>query len=251
MSLTLGHDSEFGLEQDGQILSALDYLVKGEVESGSWFPDNLNAEIAITPVQTLSEFHNKTEILLDSVRSQGFDLVMKPVITYSDDALKNRGAFKSGCEPDYNAYSEQINQAPNFRMLDSAIRSCGAHIHVGAENLDVNNWARWMDVLVALPLLEVEEKSVRRDLYGQGGAVRYKDYGGEYRTLSNVWLDSRAYREFVWEGTHKAVELSRRMNTMDIPDWQHVPMSIADHDLSLAKQTIDRIYLLTGVSNVL
>ena len=245
----LGHDSEFGLSKGGVIHSALSSLDSGEVPEGRWFPDNLNAEIAISPVNTLKEWHHNTVVLLDKVRSQGFDLVMRPVIKYNDRDLSHPQALISGCNPDYNAYAGGVeNEPPSFKTMDG-IRSCGAHVHVGEESIDPGRMSRWMDIYLGLPLLLKEERNTRRQLYGAAGCYRPKPYGTEYRTLSNVWLDSQTLREFVWEGTHRALEAARKGDIDQVEQWQDVVDSINNHDTVLAQQTIDRLYAW-GVTSV-
>lgn len=238
--VTIGHDSEFGLIRNGVITSALSNLYPFESPDGRGFPDNMNAEIAINPVTTLKDFHSKTEGLLSIVKGQGFDLLMDPTIKYPDEALQHPLAYISGCNPDLSAYSQLENEAPDFTKMD-ATRSCGAHIHVGDEGVDPYRLAQWMDAYVALPLLLKEKPSTRRSLYGGAGCLRIKPYGMEYRTLSNVWLDSEELRAFVWENTHKAVEAARAKPFDTVDDWWNVPEAIDTHNLKLATDMINHL----------
>ena len=242
MTITIGHDSEFGLKKGGEIQSALDVLVSCDNKHGRIFPDNMNAEIAINPCETLTEFHENTESLLGLARDMGFELVMEPVIKYPDRCLAHPDAKVSGCNPDMSAYLLEDNVAPDFEGMDGT-RSCGAHVHIGDRTIDPFHWTKWMDALVTLPLLFKEKPSDRRKLYGSAGCLRVKDYGAEYRTLSNVWLDDRGLREFVWEGAHKAAELSKTEQFNSIADWPEIPTAIDNHDLGLAQKVIDRLYI--------
>lgn len=242
MKMTIGHDSEFGLSHGGNIQSALEVLRSEENEHGRIFPDNMNAEIAINPVTTLKDFHAATESLLGLARDQGFDLIMDPIIKYPDRCLDHPEARISGCNPDLSAYRMDNNIPPDFETMDGT-RSCGAHIHTGDNTTDPYNQAMWMDLMVTLPLLKHEKATERRSMYGGAGCIRVKPYGMEYRTLSNVWLDDPALREFVWEATHKAVEVSKREDFQSIVDWPDVPTAIDTHDLELAQRTLDRLYI--------
>lgn len=246
--VTVGHDSEFGLELKGEIVSALDHISREDYPEGSLFPDNLNCEIAITPVTELKDFHLKTESLLNRVRDKGFNLIMEPTIDYPEEALTHPDATKSGCNPDFDAYTMQENIAPDFTATN--IRSCGAHIHAALDGVSPFEWAKWMDLLVAIPLLCVEKESTRRQMYGASGCLRVKPYGGEYRTLSNVWLEDEALREFVWKGTHKAIEMAGSSDFRNIQDWHHIPAAIDEHDTESANRIIDRCYIW-GVQDVL
>ena len=249
MSITIGHDSEFGLRRDGAILSALDHLTPFETLSGRGFPDNMNAEIAINPVKSLKDFHAYTDDLISQVQEQNFDVVLSPTIKYPDEAMQNPLAYISGCNPDFCAYTGMENNAPDFKTMDST-RSAGGHIHVGVEGLNKEEWVMWMDLFVGLPLLSREPLNDRRKLYGGPGAYRDKPYGAEYRTLSNIWIQDPELREFVYEGTMKAVEKAQSSSFRDsVPQWERVPSAIATHDINLASQVIDQAYIF-GVQNV-
>jgi hypothetical protein len=248
--MTIGHDSEFGLLQSGELVSALDVFDEDvfEDENGRYFADNINCEIAINPVTTLGEFHSKTEGLLAHVRSRGFEPVLQPTINYPDTCLTHPMARTAGCNPDMSAYLECVNEAPVFEEMDG-VRSCGGHIHASLDGANPFWWARWMDAFVGLPLMMHEPPNTRRELYGNAGCMRVKPYGAEYRTLSNVWLDRPDLREFVWEGTHKAVEQCKGINPDSIEDWTDIPLAINTNDLELARRTVDRLYLY-GVTSI-
>jgi Phage phiEco32-like COOH.NH2 ligase-type 2 len=243
-ALTYGHDSEYALSQGGVLLSALDVLPSHENEYGRIFPDNMNAEIAINPVTTLKDFHANTEGLLKVSRDMGFDHVYSPSVVYPESCLSNPDAFISGCNPDHDGYTQQENVAPDFEGMDGT-RSCGAHVHASIADLGLCpfSYARWFDIFAALPLLFLEEASNRRSLYGAAGCLRVKEYGVECRTLSNVWIHTEERREFVWEAAHKAVEACGLMDADAVDGWQDVQRAINTHDLGLATQCIDRLYI--------
>jgi hypothetical protein len=236
---TIGHDSEFGLSRGGKIISALNVLERVDMEEGSFFPDNMNCEIAITPVTTLKEFHRKTETLLGAVKDMGFDLLFDPVITYPDKFLDHPEAKIAGCLPDFSAYMMEQNIAPD--LAADGKRSCGAHVHASLDDGNPYWFARWMDMYVALPLLQYESKSDRRAMYGAPGCLRVKPYGGEYRTLSNFWVHRKELRERVWEGTMKAAEKSKDSDPTDVSCWPEVYRAIMTHDLPLAADTMEAL----------
>tara|TARA_R110000851_G_scaffold37319_4_gene96454 strand:+ start:872 stop:1627 length:756 start_codon:yes stop_codon:yes gene_type:complete len=247
--ITIGHDSEFGLTKNNRIISALDVFGSKvyEDENGRAFADNMNCEIAINPVTTLQGFHDKTTNLLQYVTDRGYGQAMLPVIRYDDKYLDHPDARISGCNPDFNAYFMENNNAPDFTDMDGT-RSCGAHVHAQLTSGNPYWFTRWMDALVAVPLLKYEDKSTRRSLYGGAGCLRVKPYGAEYRSLSNVWLGDKARREFVWEMTHKAVVLSETTDPASIEMWEDIPTAIDQHDVDLAQRCIDRLYMYGVVS---
>lgn len=242
----LAHDSEFTLARHGRPISALEVFNEDvhENDSGRWFADNMNVEIATRPVTTLADWHSTTADLIEQVRNhgEGFDLMFEPVVTYPDQYLTHPLARISGCNPDFSAYFMEKNAAPDFAELDGT-RSNGAHVHADLHGGDPYWYARWMDMLIALPFLLHEKPSSRRTLYGKAGCLRVKDYGAEYRTLSNMWINDHAKREFVWEMTHKAAELSRTTDPAQVDDFHEVPQAIDTHDVELAQRCIDRLYI--------
>ena len=246
--ITVGHDSEFALYSGGQVFSALDVLDKKPVqvgESGSYFPDNLNVEIAISPVDNLKDFHQKTEDCLNAVRSLGYSLLDTPTVKYDDRALDHKKAFISGCNTDYCGYRREANESPNFRVMDGT-RSLGGHIHIGDKSVDPFNLSRWMDIFLGLHFVMKEPGNTRRELYGKAGCLRPKPYGMEYRTLSSVWVQQAEDREFVWEGLHKAVEWAKKGDYRDYVsefDWRDIPHAINTGDKQLTSTILDRLYI--------
>lgn len=244
-AITRGHDSEFGLLKDGVLISALDVYDMNveEYPEGRVFADNMNVELAINPVTTLSEFHSHTEALLSRIKDRGFDLHPGPMLEYPASALDHPMARVAGCMPDMSAYTLEQNEPPDFETLDAAVRTTGAHMHAQLDGARPDWYARWMDALVTLPLLIREEPSDRRTMYGAPGCYRPKDYGGEYRTLSSFWVQDPELREYVWTATHKAVELSHTTDPDEVDQWWDIPTAIARHDLTLARSCYDRLYI--------
>lgn len=240
--ITIGHDSEFGLQQAGNIVSALDVLEMHTVDEGSVFPDNMNAEIAITPVTTLKEFHRKTDTLLNILYDLGFTLRVTPIVKYPDSCLQHPKAFESGCNPDMSAYTLQKNISPNLKEF-GAVRSAGGHIHIG-DNICPYNVAKMVDLFVTLPLMLLEGKNDRRKMYGQAGSLRVKSYGVECRSLSNIWVDSPELREFVWDNVMKAIAFSKKNDMSTLESWVDIPTAIDNHDIDLAESIIDRFYFI-------
>jgi hypothetical protein len=243
---TKGHDSEIILARQGLPISALHVMDEQVFEDshGRFFADNMNVEIAINPVETLADWHSYTEALLSQCRDYegGYDLMFKPVVTYDPIYLEHPLARISGCNPDMSAYTMVNNYAPDFEEMDGT-RSLGAHVHATLSGGNPFWYARWMDMLTALPLLFHEEASNRRSLYGGAGCLRVKPYGAEYRTLSNVWVGEPDKREFVWEMTEKAVTLSQTTDPDTVDEWWDVPAAIDNHDLVLAQACMDRLYI--------
>ena len=113
-----------------------------------------------------------------------------------------------GCEPDYNAYTGDLNQPPN---ANTRMRTCAGHIHIGwtegkdpLEQIHFEDCRRITQALdnslyIFSHLWDTDTK--RRQLYGRPGAFRPKPYGVEYRVLSNAWLKDKTLIDFVFAVT--------------------------------------------------
>jgi len=96
------------------------------------------------------------------------------------------------------------------------MRTASGHVHIGWTNGEdirnphhqsrVNAMAQQMDFFLGLPSIFYDEDKERREMYGKAGALRYKPYGGEYRTLSNAWLRSEGRMRFVYRNAIKGMQ---------------------------------------------
>lgn len=209
--LLLGSDPEIFLTRDGKIISAID-LIGGSkekplvVKDGTLQEDNIMAEIGINPTNNVEEFIRRHKSVMA-------ELVVKtraqPLITASEiidkmilTANPNR-AFKFGCDPDFNAYTQEANPNPDPSGL---LRTCAGHIHLGFEAEDKNadgacDLIKHLDVTVGLWSVLVDKDDRRREKYGKAGAFRPKSYGLEYRVPSNFWLQNDSLMKEVFERT--------------------------------------------------
>lgn len=105
-----------------------------------------------------------------------------------------------GCDPDYNAWTMQVNSPP--RPPVPGFRSAAAHVHLSWKNIDGSDptdddrleLVRLADTFAVLPYIpkENEADQKRRQLYGKAGSFRPKPYGIEHRVLSNSWINGRS-----------------------------------------------------------
>ncbi len=105
-----------------------------------------------------------------------------------------------GCAPSTNLYTaaeSKITVNPKKYLK----RSAGGHLHLGANGdanikktlQNVDEMVYMLDIIVGntCVLLDRNPNNVeRRKVYGRAGEFRLKEYGLEYRTLSNFWLQS-------------------------------------------------------------
>ena len=176
-----------------------------EVKNGAVQEDNVTAEININPTASASEFvRNIKEVTeqLQEIIGPDYSLVATPTAEFEPEQLAHPQARVSGCDPDYNVYTNSQNEYPPF--IGDPIRHAGGHIHIGWENpnpIAMSHMVYLMDAMVGLPLLLIDNDRERIKKYGRIGNFRPKPYGIEYRTPSNVWLQDDSIMEWVIHAT--------------------------------------------------
>lgn len=220
----LGCDPELFLADVNGKLKASCGLIGGSKESpqpltalGDGFAvqeDNVAIEFNIPPASTMREFVesiSKTiKVLNDGVNSSyGFILDRRSAAYFPKEELYSEAAKVFGCDPDYNAWTGEVNPKP--KADDETLRSCGGHIHVGYDiaNIEPKVLIKYMDLFLGVPSVIMDEGELRKQLYGKAGAYRPKSYGAEYRTLSNFWVHHPKLIEWAWKQTAVALEKAR------------------------------------------
>jgi hypothetical protein len=154
-------------------------------------------------------------------------IVPLPSAIFDEGELKTKEAKEAGCDPDFNAWTLEVNKAPN--LLRTNLRSCGAHVHVGRVQDDGNDFLddpegkiltiKTMDSIhgiISILLDNSPESSERRKLYGKAGCHRPTTYGIEYRVLSNFWLKSPKLVLLIDSLTQDALRLIREGKAGDL-----------------------------------
>jgi hypothetical protein len=125
-----------------------------------------------------------------------------------------------GCDPDYNAWRMDINNAPDPSV---GFRSGAGHVAIGwGGSFTIDDdflqvcgaFARMQDAINGTASLLYDQDTRRRELYGKAGAFRPKHFGVEYRTLSNSWVKSKRLAEYVATRSFQAARFL--MNGIDI-----------------------------------
>lgn len=60
-------------------------------------------------------------------------------------------------------------------------------------------------MFLGVPSIVLDDDKERRSLYGSAGSFRFKEYGIEYRTLSNFWLKNKDFMSWVFDQTQLAI----------------------------------------------
>lgn len=221
-SITVGADPEIMLfDKVKQRMSAVIGHLGGTkneprvVERGAVQEDNVMAEYNIDAASTAEEFslnHEVVQGVLQKLLPEHLVLTRAASHEFTMDELKSFGneAFVMGCEPDYNPYIFMNNQPPV--PTATGLRTAGGHVHIGYHqpNEDTSILiARACDYVMGLQSVLEDKDERRKELYGSAGAMRFKPYGMEYRTLSNYWVFDDAMRRTIFERAQQAVKLVR------------------------------------------
>lgn len=178
--------------------------------------DNVAVEFNIAPSQDSKTFvesiHAALALIEAEAKHMQLNLAIVASATFDKDQLDNPKAKEFGCDEDMNVWTLRINPRPKAANKD--LRSSGGHIHVAYQK-DRIGIGRAMDLFAGVPSIMFDLDRDRRQLYGQAGCIRQKDYGIEYRTLSNFWLKSKELTELIFNQTVQAVEfIDKRMEIM-------------------------------------
>jgi len=174
--------------------------------------DNVAAEFNSPPCLDAASFISAIDAnlkYLESIAAQHGCTLAEGIASgrFEIDQLRDPAAFIFGCEPDFNAWTGEVNLPPMDG--DPFFRSCGGHVHVGFEGIDPNQVVRAMDLFIGVPSVFLDKDTERKRLYGKAGACRYKPYGVEYRTASNWWIWEAKNRKWMWDRTLMALEYAR------------------------------------------
>lgn len=233
--LLIACDPELFVKKDGKISSiagVLGYGKMNKLDTGKGVrlqEDNVLLEFDIDPCKTERQFDELVNdallICKDVAGDHGFELAMgvsSHNYTPAEVELFPTSAKEFGCSSDINVLTTRINPVPVPRK---GLRTAGGHVHVGfidhmgleSEHCKVEKRQEvgiLCDYLLGLPSLMEDDNDLRRSLYGKAGAIRNKEYGIEYRTLSNYWLEK--HRKDIFQRTTKVVDLVKGGHAKEI-----------------------------------
>lgn len=214
--LQIGTDCEFFVKDEEHNISSAIGLIGGSkedpliVSGGNLQEDNVLAEMATNPVRTLDEWllciQDVRGDLEDKIKpftlecQSSYVYTKEQLMSYPDEALI------LGCTPDFNVYKGKNNPSPNPKQ---GLRTAAGHVHfsyVRPNNSATISIVKALDYTLGLWSVITDDDKERRKLYGKAGCVRFKDYGGEYRTLGNFWLRNTIRQTFVYNITKMCVE---------------------------------------------
>lgn len=257
-NIMLGCDPEaFLVDVHGQLKSSIG-LIGGSKEMprplfslGDGFAvqeDNVALEFNIPPAEGRSQYIERIQRTLNFLTSMvkegsGLTISQLSAASFPESELQDPAALVFGCDPDYNAWTLDVNPKPSAE--DKNLRSCGGHVHVG---YDVSNGpsptevVRMMDLHLGVPSVLMDKGDLRKNLYGKAGAHRLKPYGVEYRTLSNFWIFSEKTIGWVWDNTARSIDAADKYSLTG-EDSELVQRAINTNDRGLAETLVNRFKL--------
>lgn len=223
--MRLGSDPEvFLIDPKGKHISSL-----GFINADKWNPmqipdmpkgftlqeDNVSLEYGIPPAATADEFVQHIQLVmarsLEYLPKLSFSKLS--CVVFDKDQMDDPRAHIFGCEADYDAWGDtspdpvtgeprHVNKKPV--PPHEFMRSAGGHIHVETKENPVEV-IQAMDLFLGVPSVLMDKGTERRKMYGKAGAHRVKEYGVEYRTLSNFWIFDEKLIRWAWKQTERAL----------------------------------------------
>lgn len=222
---TFGCDPEvFLVNGDGELQSGYGIIpgTKQEpfpVEKGAIQLDGMAAEINIDVAESFEDWNGNIVAVLKQLKAmlpKGWGLRFLPAARFSQQVMDAQPdtAKALGCDPDYCAWTGQVNPTPDS-SVDPLLRTGAGHVHLGwtkdmpfSDTLHLSHCfdlVKQLDWFLGTWSVVKDPDVTRRSLYGKAGACRPKPYGVEYRVLSNWWLQDKETRLHVWNRMQAAV----------------------------------------------
>lgn len=213
--------------------------------------DNVAAEFGIPPVTDKEAFFNHIMKSLEYIQSrvpEELCTVVTPAGIFHDRFLQTENARTFGCEPDFCVWTQTVNEKPcainpetGEEIISPNLRSAGGHIHIGHEagsnNQQLNELlVKAMDLYVGVPSVLQEPDNDRKKLYGKAGCFRFKEYGVEYRTISNYYAGDKRLTDWVFEATQRAIDAVN--NDFPINDYGDRIMDAINNNNKVVAQTL-------------
>jgi hypothetical protein len=210
--------------------------------------DNVAMEFNIPPASGAEEYVSHIKSTLDFLSGviknrYGFQIINESAASFPESELQSDAALNFGCDPDYNVWTGKKNPRPEAE--DKTLRSCGGHIHIGLEDVNTVNadqLGKAMDMHLGIGSVLMDKGDKRKLLYGKAGAVRYKPYGLEYRTLSNFWIFDDRLIEWVWRNTERAISAVEAQFPFD-EYRDSIVNTINNNDKRLAQEMVSKFGL--------
>lgn len=186
--------------------------------------DNVMLEYNVPPAKTKGQFVSNIMVmnnyLTQMLGRKGLFADICSSMEFTKKQLDHPQAQEMGCEPDWDVWSRMVNPSPKENDLMKTVRTSGGHLHISfsVDGKPMTNseqdgiylkepLIKALDLTLGLPSFTFDRDTRRRQLYGKHGAFRNKDYGIEYRTLSNFWTKTPELVAWAFDGVTTAFRL--------------------------------------------
>lgn len=203
--------------------------------------DNVMAEFNIPPAIDSESFSSDIQFVLDYLNKntpENVEVLIEPSAYLNEKYLDTPQAKQFGCEPDFNVWLRDVNEAPSS---SNTLRTCGGHIHIGYENQSMEvseELIKFMDLYLGVPSILMDTDTRRREMYGKAGCFRFKSYGVEYRTLSNFWIKSDDLRKWAFTNTMRVVAAVNNKECISDELRDKIIKCINEQDKTLATELV-------------
>lgn len=207
-----------------------------------------NTPAAATREEFVANMLNMKQYLRELMGKKGFKLEIVPSMVFKPEQLAHPQAQEIGCEPDFDVWNRKVNQSPKENPLMQTARCAGGHIHVSftindkpleEENMLLREpLVKAMDLTLKLPSLVMDKDTIRPQLYGRAGAFRPKNYGIEYRGLSNFWTRSDKLVGWAFDGVTEAITQVNAGSGFVNEFGHHIQKAINTNDIGLARELL-------------
>lgn len=219
MGSKVGCDLEYALRApDGRFMPAGVLPIMGRKGSPEPMPtggveiDCCAVELTVEPSDNEDGFTTNILRHLNAVKERysGMGtLETIPSYKFNKDLLERiRHANEMGCSPDNCVWTGKQNRRPRS---NDGLRTFGGHIHIEDGTPDT---IRACDLTLGMWSVVHDRDNERRKLYGKAGAFRFKDYGVEYRVLSNFWCGDENNIRKAFKLVQKARDIQKDIKTL-------------------------------------
>lgn len=255
-NITIGTDPEFFIQnKDGKLISSIG-IITGTKDIpnrlkhlGAGFAiqcDNVLGEFNVPHGYTAKEVANNIAIMKAYItgflESRDLHPVYAASAVYDDDQIQSDEAKEFGCSPDYNAWTNGVNQKPEGTSTN--LRSAGCHFHCGYDNKSAKrsrDLIKALDVFVGVPSVIIDTDTKRRSLYGKAGCFRHTMFGCEYRTPSGFFLSDPKLTEWSFNQIFEAINYLNEFGIDEInKDGEWIVETINSGNIDEAKKIVSK-----------
>jgi hypothetical protein len=267
--VNFGCDPELFFKQNGKIIGSEKVLSKNGLEQLSNVVED-GIQVEIHPSSTSCReilagnirdiFYNIRRKIKDTDIELDFNSFVNIDIEEMESLSEKSKQF--GCATSKNIYDKNAK----IEVSDPSkyyFRSAGGHIHLGVDSGRVSvvhdnivDIVKLLDIIVGntCVLLDREKGNIeRRKNYGRAGEFRIKNYGLEYRTLSNFWLRHCTLMSLVFGLSRYAVSIWRSNQAKDFlksVNYEDVRKAIDTNNITLARKNFNKIKKLLPQNNI-